>query len=77
MLAIADSGANIHLLKQDDTTMPPVITSNEMTVGLPDEKNGVLTHHNTPDTRYKQENEEYPHFTKNEDSPTNMIRSLM
>ena len=31
MLSMADSGANIHLEKQDTTTMDPVIMSNEMT----------------------------------------------
>ena len=34
-LAIADSGANIHLTKQSTTTMAPVIISNYMTARLP------------------------------------------
>ena len=36
MIAIVDSGANIHLAKQSTTTMPPVIMSNEITTRLPD-----------------------------------------
>ena len=36
MLAIADSGANIHLEKQSKTTMAPVIMSNKMKSRLPD-----------------------------------------
>ena len=35
MLAIADSGANIHLEKQATTTMAPIIMSNKMTARLP------------------------------------------
>ena len=34
MLEITDSGANIHLSKQDTTTMTPVIMSNEITERL-------------------------------------------
>ena len=36
-LAITDSGVNIHLAKQVNTTMSPVIMSNKITVRLPDE----------------------------------------
>ena len=36
MLAISDSGANIHLPKQSTTTMDPVIMSNEKTARIPD-----------------------------------------
>ena len=36
MLAISDSGANIHLQKQATTTMAPVIISNYTTSRLPD-----------------------------------------
>ena len=35
MLAIADSGANIHLLNKATTKMAPAIMSNEMTTRLP------------------------------------------
>ena len=35
MLAISDSGANIHLSKQTTTKMAPVIMSNKMTARLP------------------------------------------
>ena len=36
MLAIVDSGANIHLSKKATTTISPVIISNNMTARLPD-----------------------------------------
>ena len=36
MIAVSDSGANIHLAKQAITAIAPVIMSNEMTERLPD-----------------------------------------
>ena len=71
MLDIVDSGANIYLAKKATTTMGPVIIPNEMTARL------VLTLSNTTDTRSNQASEADPHFSKNEDSPIDIIRSLM
>ena len=36
MLAIAESGANIHLAKQATPTMAPIIMENDMKTRLPD-----------------------------------------
>ena len=44
MLAIADSGANIHLVRQATPTMARVIMNNEMKARLPDESTMESTH---------------------------------
>ena len=44
MLAIADSGENIHLARQATPTTTPVIMENEMKAGLPDEITMESTH---------------------------------
>ena len=44
MLAITDSGANIHLAKQATPTMPPAIMENYMKARLPDGSNMEATH---------------------------------
>ena len=44
MLAITDSGANIHLERQSTPTMAPVIINNEMKARLPDGSTMESTH---------------------------------
>ena len=77
-LANADSVANIHLEKQATTTMDPVIISNNMTERLPDgstmDSSHIATFHLPGIRKYASKNKIYP---KNENSPTNIIGSLM
>ena len=44
MLAMAESGANIHLARQATPTMSPVIMENKMKAKLPDGSNMGSTH---------------------------------
>ena len=44
MLEIADSGANIHILRQATPTMAPLIMGNEMKERIPDRSTTESTH---------------------------------